>query len=325
MARGSSGGGGSRGGSSGGGSRGGSYRSGGGSSGRSRSYSSPSRGYSSGPSHYHSHHDRYYGGHGYSRSTVVYRGPKSPMEIFLDFISTLLIVAMVIAVVSVPTLVKGGSIGKSTVAREKLDPQYVDEVPSGWYDDRIGWIKNDATLVGGLKAFYKYTGVRPYLILTEDIEFNKYPTGQEVQDYAAKWYDANVHDEGHIVFVMQCIDETDEYKLAVCTGKQAKVVMDDEACNILYDYIDSYWYSNRSEAELFGDAFEDAGKRVMTKTPNYTFVVIIVALTVVGLFVVLQIVKASFKRKREAAAETERILSTPIDQLGDSGGGGDGT
>lgn len=305
------GGGGSRGGGGhSGGSRGGSYRSSGGSRhSSSSSFSSGRRsGYSSGGSHYH--HSPHYGG-GYARHYSTVSNP-----IIQAFVTIIVCIILCVAVIQMVS--GGGNITKSTVDREPLDKKYVTVGNGPMFEDHIGWIRSPKTVEKGLKYFFDKTGVMPYLVITTD-EAMGYPygaTGSDCWDYANKVYDEMFTDEGHLVFVFASEDESDYYNMAACTGAQAKTVIDDdEALEILYDYFDSNWWSDKDEDDFFADSFKSAADRIMKKTPNYT-VVVIVGFTVLGTVIVaLLIVKQVHKRKKEEAEETERILNTPVDQL----------
>ena len=57
----------------------------------------------------------------------------------------------------------GGDIQKSTYQREKLPASAVTE--TAYYTDEGGWFSNRGKLESGMKAFYRETGVQPYLYL----------------------------------------------------------------------------------------------------------------------------------------------------------------
>ena len=212
-----------------------------------------------------------------------------------------------------------GDITRSTIEREKLDGQYVT-LSDTWYDDSaMGWIASPAVLEDGLKDFYNETGVQPYLVITDQINGDYHPTGDEVWNYANQLYDELFTDEGHMVFVFQCEDGKTDYMMAACTGVQAKTVLDEgEALEILYDYVDSYFWSDRDDDEMFADAFRDAGKRIMDTQMTTGQTVAIVAGVIVVVVVGYFIVKTLVKRSKEKAEETERILNTPVEKFGDS-------
>jgi len=202
---------------------------------------------------------------------------------------------------------------KSTIDREPLSKQYVTEI-GVWYDDEMGWILSSSTVNSALKYFYDKTGVAPYLTIVEKVEGSYIPTGQQVWNYGAKLYDQLFEDEGHLLFVFQCPNGGTDYTMAAVTGPMAKTVVDDEALEILYDYIDYNFYTDKSDDDMFGDAFRSAADRMMVKTPSNKLLIFIVIAVVIVLFIVWQIMKAIFKRKAQEAQETVEILSQPIEK-----------
>lgn len=310
------GGGGSRGGGGrSGGSRGGSFRSSShGGRGTSHSSHSSGGGFRSFGGGFHTVH-HYHHGPSYRRTYV---RNVSPGESWLITVFILVVLAVIVGFTLLPRL-GSGSITRSTIEREKLDSQYVT-LSDTWYDDSaMGWIASGKVLEDGLKDFYNETGVQPYLVITDQINGDYTPTGDEVWNYANQVYDQMFTDEGHMVFVFQCPDGGTDYMMAACTGAQAKTVLDDaEALEILYDYVDSYFWSDRDEDEMFADAFRDAGKRIMDTQMSTAQIVAIVVGVVIVVAIVYFIVKTLADRSREKAKETERILNTPVDKFGDS-------
>lgn len=203
----------------------------------------------------------------------------------------------------------------STVDREPLEKKYVTNT-GDWYEDDIGWIHNQSTVVKGLKYFYDETGVAPYLILIEQLDGSYSPSLDDLWDYGNQRYDELFEDEGHMVFVFQCRDGGDEYNMTAVTGQMAKTVVDDEALDILYDYVDHYFYSDLDEDNMFAQSFKDAADRMMVKTPNYTPFIVWCICGVISAVVCYFIIKMVIKRRKEEAAETERILNTPIEKIG---------
>ena len=101
-------------------------------------------------------------------------------------------------------------------------------------------------------------------------------------------------------------------------GKQVSSVMDAEAVNIFWSYIDNNWYKDISTDKVFINTFKSTAKTIMTKSK--TTADIIITLIIGGVLIVLAFVgykalKAKFKRQKEEAEETERILNTPMQEL----------
>ena len=320
MGRGGGGGGSHGGGGRSGGSHGGSFRS---SSSGGRSVSRSSSGRSSSSFGHSSYRPSVSGGYYPPRRSSVhvyhygggYGG--SRMGCLPSIIVTIAILVFCLAIIG---FMSGGgtkSITTSTIERESLDKQYVT-LSNDWYDDSsMGWIASGSKLTSGLKDFYNKTGVQPYLVIVNDINGDTHPTGQEVWDYADAIYLSKFHDEGHMVFVFQCEDNGSDYTMAASTGAMAKTVVDDEALEILYDYIDYYFYSDYDEDEMFAKAFSDAAERMMHKqVPTGQVVAVVIGVVAIA-FIGFAIVKSVNKRAKEKAAETERILSTPVEKFGD--------
>lgn len=305
MARGGSSGGSRGGGSRSGGSRGGSFRSSGGSrsSGRSSSRSS----FSSGT---HMNHTYY---HGPRTSVYVGDGARTTLHM-IGFIWSLVIIAIAFIIMASIFIQLKSDVRPSTMDREPMDAKYVT-VTNDWIRDDIGWIRSEYDVKAGLRHFHEKTGVMPYLVLVEDVHGDTSPTGQELWDYGNEIYNAMFTDEGHMVFVFQCVDETDDYTMAAVVGNNALLTIDNEALEILYDYIDSYFYSDRTEDELFADAFADAADRFMVKTPDVKITLAKIVSPIVALIIVFAIVRTVAKRKKEKAEETQRILETPLEHL----------
>lgn len=306
MGRGGGGGGGR---SFGGGSRGGSRSSGGrrGGGGSSRG-GFRSSGYHSSPSYHHNHYHpvRHYHHHG---GGYVSSGSSMALTI---------VVLVIVALVFLVSSFKGGgvSITPSTIDREPLPAGYVTE--TGYYEDRLGWIDSQSKLESGMKSFYKKTGVQPFLYLTDTVNGDPNPSDAEMEEFANKLYDELFSDEAHLLLVFQEYNSSGNYFAYYVAGKQAKTVVDQEAADILLDYIDSYYYSDKTESEFFGDAFRDAGDRMMDKTTNPIVVIAVVIGVIVVIVVVFMIINSLIKHKEKETEATERILNTDLGDLADS-------
>ncbi|MDD4088117.1 MAG: hypothetical protein PHP29_00310, partial [Tissierellia bacterium] len=162
---------------------------------------------------------------------------------------TLIVVLIVIAVIfivifsiwgSMNSHSGGSNITLSSVERVPLPPGSVNETK--YYTDELGWINNETKLISGLKYFYKETGVQPYLFLTDTINGSHFPTDSELEDFAESLYDELFTDEAHLLLVF--FEYEGMYTGWYIVGTQAKSVIDDEAGNILTDYIDRYYYES---------------------------------------------------------------------------------
>ena len=207
----------------------------------------------------------------------------------------------------------GGSIARSTVEREKLPASAVQQ--TAYYTDADGsWIRSPSTLERGLKAFYEETGVQPYVYILPNGETTSVSA---LTERAEQLYPALFSDEGHFLLVF-CDDGRGSFHCGYTVGSQAKTVMDDEAIGILADYLDRYYADmSISEEEIFSNAFEDTGKRIMTVTRSPVVpVAVCIAVVIVAVLVFITLKKRREQREREQQ-RAEEILKTPLEKFGD--------
>ena len=209
------------------------------------------------------------------------------------------------------------SVPKSTQNRERLE--------SGvGYDnnciiDNIGWFDNVTKTEKSIKQFYDKTGVQPYIVLNAYDSTLLTDTAKE--EYAKKWYDEHIKNESTFLYMYFAEPDTDNDVgyMAYVNGKQVSSVMDSEAIEIFWAYVDKYWYSDMSTDDMFTTIFTKTADRIMTKSTtaadvgNNAVKVIGVIVVFVGIIVVMVIRR---KHKAEEAKETEKILNTPLN--GDS-------
>lgn len=209
------------------------------------------------------------------------------------------------------------SVPKSTQNRERLE--------SGvGYDnncivDNIGWFDNVTKTEKSIKKFYDKTGVQPYIVLNDYDSTLLTDTAKE--EYAKKWYDEHIKNESTFLYMYFAEPDTDNDVgyMAYVNGKQVSSVMDSEAIEIFWAYVDKYWYSDMSTDDMFTTIFTKTADRIMTKSTtaadvgNNAVKVIGVIVVFAGIIVVMVIRR---KHKAEEAKETEKILNTPLN--GDS-------
>ena len=203
----------------------------------------------------------------------------------------------------------------STVARKALPRGSVNE--TGYYTDQLGWIDNQTKLLPGLKHFYQKTGVQPYLFITDTINGSHSPTASDLDEAANSLYEKLFTDEAHLLLVFFEYDNSymDRY---VC-GTQAKTVIDNEAANILLDYVDRYYYdSSLSEAAFFSKAFTDAADRIMEVTRSPWIMVFVVLGIVVLMVTAFAWWRHATNQKNLEAKQTEEMLKTPLETFGDT-------
>lgn len=209
------------------------------------------------------------------------------------------------------------SVPKSTQNRERLE--------SGvGYDnncivDNIGWFDNVTKTEKSIKKFYDKTGVQPYIVLNAYDSTLLTDTAKE--EYAKKWYDEHIKNESTFLYMYFAEPDTDNDVgyMAYVNGKQVPSVMDSEAIEIFWAYVDKYWYSDMSTDDMFTTIFTKTADHIMTKSTtaadvgNNAVKVIGVIVVFAGIIVVMVIRR---KHKAEEAKETEKILNTPLN--GDS-------
>ena len=141
------------------------------------------------------------------------------------------------------------------------------------------------------------------------------------EEYAKKWYDEHIKNESTFLYMYFAEPDTDNDVgyMAYVNGKQVSSVMDSEAIDIFWAYVDKYWYSDMSTDNMFTTIFTKTADRIMTKSTtavdvgNNAVKVIGVIVVFAGIIVVMVIRR---KHKAEEAKETEKILNTPLN--GDS-------
>ena len=210
----------------------------------------------------------------------------------------------------------GGDITASTVKREPLDPTYVTE--TGYFTDELGWIRNQTQLEKGMKAFYQETGVQPYLYLTDTVNGTTSPTADDMDAYSNALYDQLFQDEGHLLVLFQEYNSSGNYNMWYVCGSQAKVVIDQEAVDILFDYLDHYYYSDLSEEEMFSTAFSEAADRIMSVTRSPWVTVAVCAAVVIVLGLAYTWWKKAKQQKNREAEQTKKILETDLETFSQS-------
>ena len=285
-----------------------SHRGGSSSSGsRSRGGSSHSYYRSSGPrvtNHYHYGPSYGYGGG--------YRSPRAGYGCGTWLVTILVLVIFIFIVLQM----SGGSVSKSTVERERLEPYAAFD--RDCIDDGAHWLTDRNTLLKGMESFYKETGVQPALAVYEEISGERYLDDSEIESFMQGEYDSLIgHERGLLVLFCEYADS--DWYAYYMAGEDAQTVMDSEACDILMDYVhDLYTRDDLSDEVFFSEVFRKTGDRIMSVTPTVAsrMPLIVGGVVVVALaFAGVSALKAKHKRDAEKAKETERILNMPIDRI----------
>ncbi len=258
--------------------------------------------------------NRTYYGNDYYSSTPYRSRRRSPVT---AIITTLLIVFIVIAVI-LSAATPRSSIA-STKNREKIDTGIAFQ--NDCIVDELGWFDNIPKTERRLKDFYDKTGIQPYIVLKAyDANLQ---SDADKEAYANEYYEQNIGNESTFLYMYFSEYDTDNDVGYMCyvNGKQVSSVMDAEAIDIFWNYMDNKWYSDSSTDDMFVSVFNSTADTIMTKSATMADVgtkigtAVIIIVLVGGIVIVMNVRR---KHKREEAEETERILNTPIDRLGNS-------
>jgi len=264
-----------------------------------------------GPSMHHYHHTPpppRRGYYGYRRN--VYTSSSSGLG---TLIACLIVFAVVIF--SFFMIASDDSDVTSTINREKIE----NPIPydNNCIKDELGYVENTSKLSKNLKNFYNKTGIQPYIYLKS---YDETLTSDSQKDnYAQNWYEQNIDNEDTFLFVYYEDQDPNEIGyMAYVNGKQVTSVMDSEAVNIFWNYIDRYWTDDSlSTAEVFTKTFNSTANTIMEKSTTSNDIIKIICI-IVGIIIVIggiiYILRMKFKRDKEKAKETVEILKTPLDK-----------
>lgn len=260
-----------------------------------------------GPSMHHYHHTPpppRRGYYGYRRN--VYTSSSSGLG---TLIACLIVFAVVIF--SFFMIASDDSDVTSTINREKIE----NPIPydNNCIKDELGYVENTSKLSKNLKNFYNKTGIQPYIYLKS---YDETLTSDSQKDnYAQNWYEQNIDNEDTFLFVYYEDQDPNEIGyMAYVNGKQVTSVMDSEAVNIFWNYIDRYWTDNSlSTVEVFTKTFNSTANTIMEKSTTSNDIIKIICI-IVGIVIVIggiiYILRMKFKRDKE----TVEILKTPLDK-----------
>ena len=264
-----------------------------------------------GPSMHHYHHTPpppRRGYYGYRRN--VYTSSSSGLG---TLIACLIVFAVVIF--SFFMIASDDSDVTTTITREKIE----NPIPydNNCIKDELGYVENTSKLSKNLKNFYNKTGIQPYIYLKS---YDETLTSDSQKDnYAQNWYEQNIDNEDTFLFVYYEDQNPNEIGyMAYVNGKQVTSVMDSEAVNIFWNYIDRYWTDDSlSTVEVFTKTFNSTANTIMEKSTTSNDIIKIICI-IVGIVIVIggiiYILRMKFKRDKEKAKETVEILKTPLDK-----------
>lgn len=201
----------------------------------------------------------------------------------------------------------------STVVREKIDTKnaYINDC----IVDELGWFNNPSRTASRLQQFWEETGVQPYIILRA--YDSALTTDAQKKQWTTEYYDKNFDAENIFLFVYfgEKDADNDVGYMAYASGYQTSSVMDAEAMEIFWSYIDRYWYTDASTDDVFINAFNNTANVIMhvstTGMDVIKWLLILCIVIVVGV-VIVTVIKQKNKRAKEKAEEDAKILNTPI-------------
>lgn len=184
------------------------------------------------------------------------------------WLSVFLVIIFFVAFAALFSRPDSAGITRSTRDREPLNAAYVTVIDE-YYHDGAGCIDTAVkqhNLKKSLQNFYARTGVQPYLYIDDDLDGNKYPSYTDVENFMYSKYDALFSDEGHLLVLYFEYPNGEYNTWWICGDNAIRDVMDNEACEILLDYIDYHYgkmYGHGDYSELFCASFDSAAERIM--------------------------------------------------------------
>lgn len=253
---------------------------------------------------------RGYGG-GYYRGGGYYSSGGC-LTAILKFVLAMVLIFTIFALVM---SMSGTPDTRTTVEREPLPLSMSTEVE--YYTDTLGWIKSPSRLESGMREFYKKTGVQPHLYIVDNINGSGNPTNSAVEPWMSEKYDEIFNDEAHLLMLF--LDNGSDYGVWLMGGSETKTVIDGEAQDIIYNYIDRYYYSDMDDEDMFSTAFTKSAESIMTvyksPWPKVVMVSVVIAAGVIVLIVVTNHKRKRAQQKIEEDKAAAEILNTPLDKI----------
>ena len=258
--------------------------------------------------------NNYYGptNSGYTRSYEEDRSGRFLKSIVTSIIIVVLLLIMLFAI----SRISGGDGSiRNTTERTKLDSGV--GFTNNCIVDKTGWIENKAKVVSALKSFYNETGVQPYIVMLDyDVELR---TDSQKEQWANDYYENNIGAENGFLYVYFSEASDDEVGYMVyVNGKQVSSVMDAEAIDIFWNYLDRYWYSDLSMTDVFIKTYTSTANTIMSAPTNgWDFLktlILVVFFIVIAVIVVIAMIKRH-KLKIQKLQEEQRILNTPLQTI----------
>ena len=208
----------------------------------------------------------------------------------------------------------------STIPRERIETKnaYINDC----IVDEIGWISNSTGLSKELQYFYEETGCQPFIYLKA---YDPAMTDQTAQEeWIQNYYDTTFAQNQNVLLYVYFCDETNdgEGNSALWMGTESSVVMDSEAVEIFWAYLDYDWdnWDINDNDGMYADVFTKTADKIMhvTTTDNDVKKQVAIAITVIAVLaggIITMVIM--FKRKHQKAQETIDILNAPLESTAD--------
>jgi hypothetical protein len=206
------------------------------------------------------------------------------------------------------------SIARSTYRREPLPEGAVNETE--YIKDDEKWLGGQKTVRDSMRYFYKETGVQPYLWITGNLKGSKDASWEEIEAAMEELYKDTFTDEGHVIILFY-EPQPGAYKTAYLAGAAAKAVIDEEASEILLDYLDRYYYDNLDEDEYFATVFTKSADRIMSVTMNPKVVIAFIVGGLAFLAIISVLIVKALKYRRLKRQQDIEILNMDVNKIGE--------
>lgn len=232
-------------------------------------------------------------------------------KVLIAMSAIMVVIAIIIAVVS-----NNNKSQRTSLNRVKLDTglAYMNDC----VNDELGWV-NENKVSKGLKQFYNDTGAQPYIWLRayDGTDYND----DEEMDIALDYFDNVVSRQDAVMLVyFEESDPNEVGNMALIHGSLSGAIMDAEAEDIFWNNLDAAWetYSEDETDEMFIHIFESTGNAIMYHPTSGWDVLngIVILLSIMGVAgAIIIAVREVNRRNKEKAEETERILSSSLEEI----------
>ncbi len=184
------------------------------------------------------------------------------------------------------------------VKRSALDKSNVIE--TDYYKDELGVITEPQVLEEGMISFYETTGIQPFLLIVDNIDGYKSPSNSVGKKYIEKEYGNLFSDEQHLLVIL--LESNVRYDTWIYSGSKASKIMNKRSNKILDKNIELEYDRDKSNEEIFSDAFFETSQQIMTVKKAGSN---LISNFLIGLLIVLYYY---LSKKNEKKAEIVKIV-----------------